>query len=63
MFMICEFNCLKDNYKYFSLESTQNSITLTFITYKNARTKFKKVGVTELSDINEKLSLLKYETF
>ena len=54
-----EFNCLKDNYKYFSLEPTQNSMTLTFITYENARTKFKKVGVTELSDIKEKLSLFK----
>lgn len=54
-----DFNYLKDNYKYFSLESTQNSVTLTFITYRNARTKFEKVGVNKLSDIEEKLSLFK----
>ena len=54
-----DFNCLKDNYKYFSLESTQNSVTLTFITYRNARTKFEKVGVNKLSDIEGKLSLFR----
>lgn len=54
-----DFNCLKDNYKYFSLEPTQNSVTLTFITYRQAKTRFKRVGVKRLSDIEEKLSLFR----
>lgn len=54
-----KFNCLKDNYKYFSLEPTQDSVTLTFITYRTAKEKIKRVGITKLSEIEGILSLFK----
>ena len=53
------YNCLKDNQIYFSLESTENSTTLLFIIYKEGKVKNKKVGITKLSEIEEKLSLFK----
>lgn len=53
------YNCLRDNQIYFSLESTENSTTLLFIIYKEGKVKDKKVGITKLSEIEEKLSLFK----
>lgn len=53
------FNCLKEGRIYFSIESTENSTTLLFIFYKEGKVKDKKVGITKLSEIEEKLSLFK----
>lgn len=54
------FNCLKEGHIYFSLERTDNCVTLIFIIYKEDKVKNKKVvGVTKVSEIEETLSLFK----